>query len=435
MTGVKYNVLIIGSGGREHALAWKIAQSHSLGRLFATPGNAGTAFAGTNLNISETDFFSIKKAVLDHSINIVVVGPEAPLVKGIVDFFIADPELSAVMIIGPQAAGALLEGSKDFAKAFMLRHNIPTAPYQTFNSGQLTDALSFIKTLEPPFVLKADGLAAGKGVIIASSLIEAETELNLMLNKNKFGDAGKKVVIEKFLQGIELSVFVMTDGKDYLILPEAKDYKRIGEKDTGPNTGGMGSISPVPFADAAFLKTVEEKIIKPTIHGLIQDKIPYKGFIFFGLMKVGNDPYVIEYNARLGDPETEVVLPRIQNDLLELLVATATNSLGQQVIKINPDAASCVMMVAPGYPGVYPKGMNITGLDKVADAIPFHAGTKTEEATGNILTNGGRVLGVTAMAKDLQSALELAYKACDTINFEGKYYRTDLGKDVLINNI
>lgn len=427
----RYNVLIIGSGGREHALAWKISQSPLLKKLYTSPGNAGTARLGTNLGIGESDFESLKKKVIELNINMVVVGPEVPLVNGISDFFQADRQLADIMLIGPPSAGALLEGSKDFAKAFMQRNSIPTADYQTFHSGQFREAISFLSTMEPPYVLKADGLAAGKGVIICPSLEEASDELELMLQQNKFGDAGNKIVIEQFLIGTELSVFILTDGSSYLILPEAKDYKRIGENDTGPNTGGMGAVSPVPFADAVFMKKVEDRIIKPTLHGLKKEGIPYNGFIFFGLISVGDQPYVIEYNARLGDPETEVVLPRIQNDLLELLLAVAKHKLEDFTVQTDPAAAACVMLVAPGYPGNYPKGMKITGLEKLAAVIPFHAGTREEPSSGNILTNGGRILGITAMGPTLQAALKSAYAGCNTVNFDGKYYRKDLGNDLL----
>ncbi|MHC1706142.1 MAG: phosphoribosylamine--glycine ligase [Bacteroidales bacterium] len=431
MTFPNYNVLIIGSGGREHALAWKIAQSKALNKLFIAPGNAGTAQTGTNLDISETDFLSLKNAVIRLDINLIVVGPEAPLVQGIVDFFQSDSDLKDILIVGPPAAGARMEGSKDFAKEFMLRHNIPTAAYRTFSAGELSDAKMYLSTLKPPFVLKADGLAAGKGVIITTDRSEAEAELDNILIDSKFGEAGKKVLIESFLNGIELSVFVLTDGKNYLILPEAKDYKRIGEQDTGPNTGGMGSISPVPFADEAFLEKIERKIIKPTINGLIKDNIPYKGFIFFGLIKIDNEPFVIEYNARMGDPETEVVLPRINNDLLELLIAVAQGTLADHFINFDPRAAACVMMVAPGYPGTYPKGLTIKGLDKTNEVITFHAGTKLDTDSATVRSNGGRILGVTALADNLSTALGKVYTACKLIQYEGKYYRTDIGKDVL----
>jgi phosphoribosylamine--glycine ligase len=427
----KYNVLVLGSGGREHTLGWKIAQSKRFKSLFTAPGNAGTAEIGTNLSISEMDFPAVKKAVIDHHIHLVVVGPEAPLVKGIVDYFASDEELSGRKIIGPTAAGAMLEGSKDFAKEFMQRHHIPTASYRTFTTGQFFEATDYFSKLEPPYVLKADGLAAGKGVIITNSLEEATRELNLMLNENKFGPSGRKVVIESFLKGIELSVFVMSDGNHYLILPEAKDYKRIGENDTGPNTGGMGSLSPVPFANEEFMRKVENKIIKPTVQGLLSENIPYKGFIFFGLIKVGDEPFVIEYNARLGDPETEVVLPRINNDFLELLLAISNGTLDKQHIDISDQSACCVMMVAPGYPGNYPKGMKINGLKNVNEVIPFHAGTIQDKNSGEIVTNGGRVLGVTALADGLKASLEKAYEACSLIHFEGNYYRHDLGNDLL----
>ncbi|MCX6270206.1 MAG: phosphoribosylamine--glycine ligase [Bacteroidetes bacterium] len=431
MPDKKYNVLILGAGGREHTLAWKISQSLLLGNLYTAPGNAGTAALGVNLPVSETDFPAIRKAVLDHQVNLVVVGPEAPLVKGISNFFIADPLLAHIPVIGPPKEGAMLEGSKDFAKKFMQRHGIPTAVYQTFNSGQLKEALDFLQTMTAPYVIKADGLAAGKGVVICSSYQEAAGEVKAMLMDNKFGEAGRKVVIEQFLRGIELSVFVLTDGKSFLILPEAKDYKRIGEQDTGPNTGGMGSVSPVPFAGGAFFEKIKNRVIIPTINGLISDHILYRGFIFFGLIKVGNDPYVIEYNARLGDPETEVIIPRIKNDLLDLFRALSQGELSTRHIITDTRHAACIMMVAPGYPGNYPKNLVINGLQNLSGVIPFHAGTKTGNFPGEVLSNGGRILGITALSSSLESALQSAYLACQSIDYEGKYYRNDIGNDVI----
>ena len=427
----KYRVLLLGSGGREHTLAWKLVQSPLLETLFIAPGNAGTAGLGTNLSIKETDFISIKEVVLQQGINLVVVGPEAPLVKGIADYFAKDEQLLAIPVIGPSASGARLEGSKDFAKKFMQRHQIPTAAYQSFSSEELPQALDFLKTIPSPYVLKADGLAAGKGVVICQTLEEASKELTEMLQNKKFGEASQKVVIEHFLKGIELSVFVLTDGKSYLLLPEAKDYKRIGEGDTGPNTGGMGSISPVPFADESFMEKVTQKIIKPTINGLQQENIPYWGFIFFGLIKVDDEPYVIEYNARLGDPETEVILPRLKNDLLEFFDKLVTGRLAESHIETHSDHAACVMMVAPGYPGDYPKGLVLSGISEVDKGILFHAGTALDKDSGLVTSNGGRIMGLTAMGKNLAEALHTAYGECQKIHYEGKYFRTDLGMDVL----
>jgi phosphoribosylamine---glycine ligase len=424
------NVLILGSGGREHAFAWKIAQSSKLKKLFIAPGNAGTSQFGTNLPVDETDFEGIKKAVLEHSIELVLVGPEGPLVKGIHDFFLADEELVKVHVVGPRMHAAQLEGSKDFSKKFMLRHNIPTAQYQTFISQTISEGYSFLETLKPPYVLKADGLAAGKGVLILNDLHEAKKELNEMLHSNKFGKAGNTVVIEEFLKGIELSVFVLTDGVSYKILPSAKDYKRIGEGDTGPNTGGMGAISPVPFANAAFMNKVEQRIIIPTIKGLKKEKIPYQGFIFIGLMNVNDEPYVIEYNCRMGDPETEAVLPRIESDFLDLLKGVATKTLRKKQLLISDQVTSTVVLVSSGYPGEYEKGKEITKLESSKDCIVFHSGTK--QAANKVVTNGGRVLAVTALAETLDEALKKALSNAKQIDFDGKYYRTDIGKDLLL---
>lgn len=429
---LKYNnVLILGSGGREHALAWKLAQSSQLGKLFISPGNAGTAELGENIPVAETNFDKIREIVLTKEIGLVIVGPEIPLVQGIHDFFLADPLLKEIPVIGPVAAAARLEGSKDFAKQFMLRNNIPTAAFRSFNKSQQDAAFAFLESLKPPYVLKADGLAAGKGVIICQTLEEAKTELREMLENSRFGDASRTVVIEEFLKGIEMSAFVLTDGISYVILPEAKDYKRIGEGDTGPNTGGMGSVSPVPFANKEFLAKVEERVMIPTVNGLKAEGIPYVGFIFFGIMNVAGDPYVIEYNARLGDPETEVVLPRIKNDLFEVLTAVAERKLSSVRIETDPRFATCVMAVAPGYPASYPKGMEISGLHQVSDALIFHAGTKSDPVSGKILTNGGRVLGVTSFGESLEEALESTYKFAGKIHFDGIYYRSDIGKDLL----
>ncbi len=422
------NVLILGSGGREHTLAWKIAQSPLLKQLFIAPGNAGTATIGTNIDVNPTDFKSVKKIVLEYKISLVVVGPEDPLVLGIHDFFLSDEELKNVAVIGPQKYAAQLEGSKEFAKKFMERHHIPTAAYQSFTKENLTEGYQFLEQLQPPYVLKADGLAAGKGVLILNNLNEAKKELEQMLSHKKFGEASAKVVIEEFLNGIELSCFVLTDGKDYIMLPNAKDYKRIGEGDTGLNTGGMGAVSPVPFADKEFLNKIEKTIIKPTIEGLYKENIPYKGFVFFGLIKVGDTPKVIEYNCRMGDPETEVVIPRIKNDFLELLIATANGNLHTKSVEISPKSACTVMLVSGGYPEAYEKGKEITGINKVTDSIVFHAGTtKKNDKT---LTNGGRVLAVTSYGENFKEALQTSYKEIHHISFEKMNYRKDIGFDL-----
>lgn len=425
------NILLLGSGGRECALAWKLAQSPRLKKLWIAPGNAGTGLYGTNISIAEADFEGIKKHVLENDIDMVVVGPEALLASGITDFFKNDYLLKHVGIIGPSKAGALLESSKDFAKAFMLRHGIPTARYQTFTGNQLSEGFQFLATLEPPYVLKADGLAQGKGVIICPTLDEAKETLNEMLVQEKFGKASEKVVIEEFLHGIELSVFVLTDGKTYLLLPNAKDYKRIGDDDTGPNTGGMGAVSPVPFAGASFMHNVEELIIKPTIEGLRKEKTDYCGFIFFGLINCSGNPYVIEYNVRLGDPETEAILPRISNDLVEVFDMTLHGSLGDCTLKISEQAAVTVILASGGYPGDYKKGKEIKVPGNDCDCLIFHAGTKSGEHD-RILTNGGRVLAVTALAVSHQEAKEKVYKAIQNIHFEGMYNRSDIGKDAIL---
>lgn len=420
-------ILLIGGGGREHALAWKMAQSPHLEKLFIAPGNAGTADLGTNVPIGVEDFESMKELVLIEGINLVVVGPEAPLVAGITDFFLADPQLRDIPVIGPSKAGAELEGSKDYAKIFMYDNHIPTGKFRTFIEYSVDEGLDYLESLEPPYVLKADGLAAGKGVLILDSLEEAKQELDKML-KGKFGKASKKVVVEEFLSGIELSVFVITDGEGYVILPEAKDYKRIGEGDTGLNTGGMGAVSPVPFAGDEFLKKVEERIVKPTIKGLKDNGIDYKGFIFLGLMNKGGDPYVIEYNVRLGDPESEVVLPRIKTDFVEILKATAEGRLSEVEIELDEQTVTTVMLVSGGYPGSYEKGKEITGLDQVEDSVVFHAGTKPEGE--KVLTSGGRVIAVSSYGDHMEEALEKSYKNAKRINFEGKYYRKDIGFDL-----
>jgi phosphoribosylamine--glycine ligase len=421
-------VLLLGSGGREHALAWKIAQSSILDELFIAPGNAGTKKHGKNVDLSPTDFDGIKEFVTAQQIDMVIVGPEEPLVNGIYDYFQADEQLKKVGIIGPSKFGAQLEGSKDFAKAFMARHAIPTAKYGTFTAETITQGLSFLEAMKGPYVLKADGLAAGKGVLILSDLDEAKSELKSMLLDEKFGAASSKVVIEQFLDGIELSVFVLTDGESFKLLPEAKDYKRIGEGDTGLNTGGMGAISPVPFADASFMDKVHNRIIVPTIKGLKTEKITYKGFVFFGLISVKGDPYVIEYNCRMGDPETEVVIPRLKSDILDLFEGVASNTLSERDIQFIDKSAATVMMVSGGYPGEYEKGKSIFGLNSIVDSIVFHAGTSADGPS--VLTAGGRVLAVTSYGKNLEAALEKSYDSISKINYDGAYYRKDIGQDV-----
>lgn len=423
------NVLIIGSGGREHTFAWKIAQSKLCENLYAAPGNSGTSQVATNLEIAVNDFVAIKKAVIDKEIGLVVVGPEDPLVNGIHDFFLSDPELNKVAVIGPEKSGATLEGSKEFAKQFMQRHGIPTAKYQSFNAGQLKEAFRFLETMDPPYVLKADGLAAGKGVLILDDLAKAKSELEEMLVESKFGKASETVVIEEFLSGIELSCFVLTDGKSYKILPYAKDYKRIGEADTGLNTGGMGAVSPVPFASDEFRRKIEDRIVKPTIRGLQQDNIPYKGFVFIGLIKVGDDPFVIEYNVRMGDPETEVVLPRLDNDLLELFQAVHNGKLNECQIKIKEDSAATIMLVSGGYPESYEKGKTISGIDQVKDSIVFHAGARRDDS-GDILTSGGRVLAVTSYGRNFDEAIKKSYQSIGLIRFDKMYFRRDIGFDL-----
>ena len=421
-------ILILGSGGREHAIAWKLAQSSKVDGIFIAPGNAGTSECGTNIDISPDNFEEVKEAVLSTGAGMVVVGPEAPLVGGIHDFFLQDDRLKNIPVIGPAGAAARLEGSKDFAKEFMNKYGIPTAPYRTFDINSVGEARSFLESLTPPYVLKADGLAAGKGVVILNTIDEALGELDAMLT-GKFGEAGKKVVIEQFLRGIELSVFVVTDGKNYRILPEAKDYKRAGEGDTGPNTGGMGAVSPVPFATEHFMYRVEKRIIKPTIDGLAKEGLRYKGFIFFGLMNVKGEPYVVEYNVRLGDPEAEVILPRISSDFYDLLEGVAKENLNRRKIQIDSRYVATVVMVSEGYPGKYEKGKVIYGLDLVSDCIVFHSGTKKDN--GNIVTNGGRVLAITSYGSTLYEALQNSYRNAALISWDGMYYRTEIGFDLL----
>ncbi len=422
------NILILGAGGREHAFAYKILESPNCSKLFVAPGNAGTASIAQNIDIKVTDFNAIRELVLRESIDMVIVGPEDPLVAGIWNFFMEDKKLKHVLVIGPSKRGALLEGSKQRAKEFMLSHKIPTAAYQSFTAESLEAGKNFLEDLKPPYVLKADGLAGGKGVLIINDLDEAKAELEHMLVNNKFGDAGAKVVIEEFLDGIELSVFVLTDGLNYKILPTAKDYKRIGEGDTGLNTGGMGAISPVPFANKDFMKKVEERIIKPTINGFIEEGIDYRGFVFIGLMKVGDDPYVIEYNVRMGDPETEVVLPRITSDLVTLLQKTAIQRLGDTSVEIDRRTAATVMLVSGGYPESYAKGMEISGLNEIDGSIVFHAGTSLRD--NKVLTNGGRVLAVTSFGGDYKEAIKKSHQNVDKLHFDKMYYRKDLGFDL-----
>jgi phosphoribosylamine--glycine ligase len=421
------NILILGSGGREHALAWKLAQSKKIDKVFTGPGNAGTAGSGTNLKLDPENFTEVRKAVLLNKIDIVIVGPEAPLTMGIHDFFLNDSQLKKIPLIGPDRSAARLEGSKDFSKAFLSRHNIPTAVYKSFDKSTLNEVSSYLKTLTPPYVIKADGLAAGKGVVIVDDISDAEKEVEAMLN-GKFGIAGQKVVIEQFLKGIELSVFIITDGHSYKLLPEAKDYKRIGVGDTGLNTGGMGAVSPVPFADNNFMEKVKKRIIDPTMKGLDEDGIIYKGFIFFGLINVKGNPYVIEYNARLGDPESEVIIPRIKSDFFELIEGVANGDLAKREIEIDERFVTTVMLVSGGYPGNYIKGKSIYGLENIKDSVVFHAGTK--KVADDIVTSGGRVLAVSSWGSTMREALDTSYRNTGLLNFEESYYRTDIGFDL-----
>ncbi|SHG80107.1 phosphoribosylamine--glycine ligase [Winogradskyella jejuensis] len=422
------NILVLGSGGREHTFAWKIAQSPLCKSLFVTPGNSGTSRIAINLPIAVTDFQAIKNAVVENKIDMVVVGPEDPLVEGIHDFFLNDDTLKHVTVIGPQKAAAELEGSKEFAKKFMMRHNIPTAAYESFTAANLEEGYAFLEKLQAPYVLKADGLAAGKGVLILNDLEEAKTELKHMLVDSKFGNASTKVVIEEFLHGIELSCFVLTDGKDYKILPTAKDYKRIGEGDTGLNTGGMGAISPVPFATDDFLQKIETRIVKPTIEGLKKDNLPYVGFVFIGLIKVGDDPKVIEYNVRMGDPETEVVLPRLKTDIVEIFKAMGNETLSEINLDIDSRAATTIMLVSGGYPEAYEKGKEIFGLETIEDSIPFHAGAQLKD--GKIVTSGGRVMAITSFGETYQEAIKKSYQNIDKLCFDKMYFRKDIGFDL-----
>jgi len=422
------NILILGSGGREHTIAWKIAQSPKCKNLFVAPGNSGTSEIATNVPLSVTDFETIKDVVLKNDIKMVIVGPEDPLVLGVHDFFLEDEQLKNVAVIGPQKAAAELEGSKEFAKEFLFRHNIPTAAYQSFDANTVEAGCDFLDTLKPPYVLKADGLAAGKGVLILNDLEEAKTELRAMLVDAKFGTASTKVVIEEFLDGIELSCFVLTDGENYKILPTAKDYKRIGEGDTGLNTGGMGAVSPVPFADNEFMSKIKERVVIPTINGLKKDNLPYKGFVFIGLIKVGNDPFVIEYNVRLGDPETEVVLPRLKNDLVDVFQAVANQTLNEITIEIDDRAATTIMLVSGGYPEAYEKGKEITGLENIEGSLVFHAGANVKE--GKVVTSGGRVMAITSFGKTYQEAIKKSYQNIDKLHFDKMNYRKDIGFDL-----
>jgi phosphoribosylamine---glycine ligase len=421
------NILILGSGGREHALAWKLAQSKRISRIFIGPGNAGTLNLGINLKLDPGNFHEVKDAVIKNEINIVIVGPEAPLVEGIHDFFLNDAAIKNIPVIGPGKSAARLEGSKDFAKDFLIRHNIPTAAYKSFDKGSVLEVMHFLRTLTPPYVIKADGLAAGKGVLIIDDIFEAEKEVEAILN-GKFGAAGQKVVVEQFLKGIELSVFIITDGISYKLLPNAKDYKRVGVGDTGLNTGGMGAVSPVPFANNLFMEKVKNSIIEPTMSGLKEDGITYKGFIFFGLINVEGNPFVIEYNARLGDPESEVIIPRIKSDFFDLIEGVAHGNLADRKIEIDEKFVTTVMLTSGGYPGRYQTDKPISGLDSVRECVVFHAGTRRKE--DKVVTAGGRVLAVSSWGQTMEEALGLSYRNAALLNFEGIYYRTDIGFDL-----
>ena len=421
-------ILLLGAGGREHAFAWKLIQSPLCDTLFVAPGNAGTAAIANNININPTDFPTIKDFVLKEKVEMVVVGPEDPLVKGIYDFFLNDTDIKHIPVIGPSTVGAQLEGSKEFAKEFLFRHNIPTAAYDSFTAETVEQGFQFLETLQPPYVLKADGLAAGKGVLIIQDLTEAKHELRNMLVHQKFGSASAKVVIEEFLDGIELSCFVLTDGKSYKILPTAKDYKRIGEGDTGLNTGGMGAVSPVPYVDAILMEKIETRIVKPTIDGFQKDRIPYKGFVFIGLINVKGEPIVIEYNVRMGDPETEVVIPRLKTDLVELFLAVANEKLDQIALEVDERSATTIMVVSGGYPEEFEKGKVITGLENITDSIVFHAGTKPEN--NQVVTNGGRVLTVTSYGDNFEEAIKKSYQNIAKLNFDKMYFRRDIGNDL-----
>jgi phosphoribosylamine--glycine ligase len=422
-------ILLLGSGGREHAFAWKMTQSPLCEKLFVVPGNAGTAAIAENVAISATDFEAVKALVLKENISLVVVGPEDPLVKGIYDYFKNDESLKNIPVIGPSKLGAQLEGSKEFAKEFLMKHNIPTAAYDSFTAETVEEGCKFLETLQPPYVLKADGLAAGKGVLIIQDLEEAKTELRNMLVHAKFGTASEKVVIEEFLDGIELSCFVLTDGKNYKILPTAKDYKRIGEGDTGLNTGGMGAVSPVPYVDAVLMEKIETRIVKPTIEGFQKDGIEYKGFVFIGLINVKGEPIVIEYNVRMGDPETEVVVPRLKSDLVELFLSVADQKLGDFNLEVDPRSATTVMVVSGGYPEDFEKGKIISGLENITDSIVFHAGTKLDNE--NVVTNGGRVIAVTSYGDNFQEAIKKSYQNIDKLSFDKMYFRKDIGFDLI----
>jgi phosphoribosylamine--glycine ligase len=424
------NILLLGSGGREHAIGWKLSSSPKVNNLFIAPGNAGTSAIGKNVPLSINDFPSIRQFVLENKIQMLIIGPEDPLVNGIADYFLEDDLLKNIPVIGPLKQAAMLEGSKEFAKQFMIRHNIPSAAYRAFSKNNLDEGIEFINCSRPPYVLKADGLAAGKGVVICTTAEEAQRELHSMLIDSKFGTASARVIIEEFLKGTELSVFVLSDGKTYKILPEAKDYKKIGEGDTGANTGGMGSVSPVPFADKSFMKKVEDRIIIPTIEGLKEENIDYRGFIFFGLINVDGDPYVIEYNCRMGDPEAESVIPRIKNDLVDLFIAVALQKLENELIITDPRTTSTVMLVSKGYPDHYEKGKVITIKEEISTSILFHGGTKKDPTSGNTVTNGGRVIAITSFGKSIKEALGISYENATRIEFEGKQYRRDIGFDL-----